>query len=183
MNLCFFPIPDYKTVLRIAVTITCCLWLSWTASSENVPLSDRGKAADANKNGLIERSEAGGPLAANFDEIDCDKNGGLDGAEIPAFFQGTGCPKPVIAETQPKSKFPPLSDRGKAADANKNGFIERSEAGGPLAANFDEIDCDKNGGLDGAEIPAFFQGTGCPCLLYTSPSPRDATLSRMPSSA
>ena len=26
-------------------------------------------------------------------------------------------------------------------------------------------------------------GTPCPCLLYTSPSPRDATLSRMPSSA
>ena len=25
--------------------------------------------------------------------------------------------------------------------------------------------------------------TGCTCLLYTSPSPRDATLSRMPSSA
>ncbi len=25
--------------------------------------------------------------------------------------------------------------------------------------------------------------TGTPCLLYTSPSPRDATLSRMPSSA
>ena len=86
MNLCFFPIPAYKTVLRITVTITCCLWLSWTASSENVPLSDRGKAADANKNGLIERSEAGGPLAANFDEIDCDKNGGLDGAEIPVSY-------------------------------------------------------------------------------------------------
>ena len=26
-------------------------------------------------------------------------------------------------------------------------------------------------------------GEGCTCLLYTSPSPRDATLSRMPSSA
>ena len=26
-------------------------------------------------------------------------------------------------------------------------------------------------------------GTEMPCLLYTSPSPRDATLSRMPSSA
>ena len=26
-------------------------------------------------------------------------------------------------------------------------------------------------------------GNGHPCLLYTSPSPRDATLSRMPSSA
>ena len=27
------------------------------------------------------------------------------------------------------------------------------------------------------------RGRGGPCLLYTSPSPRDATLSRMPSSA
>ena len=31
--------------------------------------------------------------------------------------------------------------------------------------------------LNGQPLP------GCPCLLYTSPSPRDATLSRMPSSA
>ena len=31
-------------------------------------------------------------------------------------------------------------------------------------------------------IGRFSQGT-IPCLLYTSPSPRDATLSRMPSSA
>ena len=29
----------------------------------------------------------------------------------------------------------------------------------------------------------WFDGAGCDCLLYTSPSPRDATLSRMPSSA
>ena len=27
------------------------------------------------------------------------------------------------------------------------------------------------------------QGDDCPCLLYTSPSPRDGLLSRMPSSA
>ena len=36
------------------------------------------------------------------------------------------------------------------------------------------------------EIDAIFDGypvTYIPCLLYTSPSPRDATLSRMPSSA
>ena len=31
--------------------------------------------------------------------------------------------------------------------------------------------------------PAFEDGHGWTCLLYTSPSPRDATLSRMPSSA
>ena len=30
---------------------------------------------------------------------------------------------------------------------------------------------------------AFFAGVGIPCLLYTSPSPRDRTRSRMPSSA
>ena len=34
------------------------------------------------------------------------------------------------------------------------------------------------------EPPPLGTGTGpSPCLLYTSPSPRDATLSRMPSSA
>ena len=36
-------------------------------------------------------------------------------------------------------------------------------------------------------VPFCQSGNGCPidnlCLLYTSPSPRDATLSRMPSSA
>ena len=35
-----------------------------------------------------------------------------------------------------------------------------------------------NGGPDGGD-----GGRGGHCLLYTSPSPRDATLSRMPSSA
>ena len=34
----------------------------------------------------------------------------------------------------------------------------------------------------GDGMPGRFERTEC-CLLYTSPSPRDATLSRMPSSA
>ena len=105
MNQYFNSISAHKVVLRIAIIFISCFWLSWSVRSEFPPLSDRGKAADANNNGLIERSEAGGPLAANFDEIDCDKNGGLDGAEIPAFFQGTGCPKPVVAASKPKNKF------------------------------------------------------------------------------
>ena len=37
-------------------------------------------------------------------------------------------------------------------------------------------------GYDGASIMAIATNVGI-CLLYTSPSPRDATLSRMPSSA
>ena len=35
----------------------------------------------------------------------------------------------------------------------------------------------------GGGVRAGFEGGQMPCLLYTSPSPRDATLSRMPSSA
>jgi RND family efflux transporter MFP subunit len=162
MKLYFFPTTSRNCFMYMVCAIFLNLALISNAIGQSVPLSDRGKASDKNKNGLIERSEAGGPLAANFDEIDCDKNGGLDGAEIPAFFQGSGCPKPVAKVEKAAIKLPALSDRGKASDKNKNGLIERSEAGGPLAANFDEIDCDKNGGLDGAEIPAFFQGSGCP---------------------
>ena len=62
-------------------------------------------------------------------------------------------PKPVIAQGKE------LSGRGKAADSNKDGLIQESEARGPLAANFDDMDCDKNGGLDGAEISGFFSGS------------------------
>ena len=41
------------------------------------------------------------------------------------------------------------------------------------------------GGHVACYLPSASAGTGemSPCLLYTSPSPRDATLSRMPSSA
>ena len=136
-------------------------------SAQGKELSERGKAADTNKDGLIQENEARGPLAANFDDMDCDKNGGLDGAEISGFFSGSGCPekpssKGVASAAAPKSKFPPLSERGKAADTNKDGLIQENEARGPLAANFDDMDCDKNGGLDGAEISGFFSGSGCP---------------------
>ena len=38
-------------------------------------------------------------------------------------------------------------------------------------------------GLAFGQLPRYMSGQSLPCLLYTSPSPRDATLSRMPSSA
>ena len=136
------------------------LLIAFSASAQHPPLNERAKGLDANNNGLVDRGEAMGPLQANFDEMDCDKNGGLDGAEIPAFFQGTGCPKKPQAALKPK--YPPLNERAEGLDANNNGLVDRAEARGPLEANFDEMDCDKNGGLDGAEIPAFFSGAGCP---------------------
>ena len=54
-----------------------------------------------------------------------------------------------------------------------------SEASGALIANIDATLRPK--AKDAAETA--MDKLGCVCLLYTSPSPRDATLSRMPSSA
>ena len=42
---------------------------------------------------------------------------------------------------------------------------------------------EKNGLRFSVDAGVFMQGQSTTCLLYTSPSPRDATLSRMPSSA
>ena len=137
------------------------------AYAQGTELSGRGKAADKNKNGVIDRDEAGGPLKSNFEEMDCNKSGTLDGAEIRGFFTGVECPAPaasapVAAPVMAKKAPPPLSDRGKAADKNKNGVIDRDEAGGPLKSNFAEMDCDKSGTLDGGEIKGFFTGVECP---------------------
>ena len=59
-----------------------------------------------------------------------------------------------------------------------------------LLAEFQKGIEGKDTGL-GATVKFDFEGAGCifldgksnPCLLYTSPSPRDGLLSRMPSSA
>jgi RND family efflux transporter MFP subunit len=53
-------------------------------------LSGRAKGLDTNKNGVIDRDEARGPLKAGFDKADKDRGGTLDGAEISAFFRGGG---------------------------------------------------------------------------------------------
>ena len=135
------------------------LLLTQPVMAQSKQLSDLAKARDANGNGVIEKSEAGGPIAANFDTIDKDKNGTLDGAEIRAFFQGGPSPSsPPATAANNAEPSKELSDIAKARDANGNGVIDKPEAGGPIAANFDTIDKDKNGTLDGAEIRAFFQG-------------------------
>ncbi|MEE2996667.1 MAG: hypothetical protein VX700_05930, partial [Pseudomonadota bacterium] len=70
-------------VALVSIGIAVCTFpLSLPLHAEGNELSDRGKAADKNKNGVIDRDEAGGPLKANFDEMDCDKSGTLDGGEI-----------------------------------------------------------------------------------------------------
>ena len=153
-------------LLSFGIALTAGFAVS-TAYAQGTELSGRAKAADKNKNGVIDRNEAGGPLKSNFAEMDCNKSGTLDGAEISGFFTGVECPKPaaaapVAAPVMAKKSVPPLSDRGKAADKNKNGVIDRNEAGGPLKSNFNDMDCDKSGTLDGGEIKGFFTGEECP---------------------
>ena len=89
------------------------LMASTAVNAQSKALSDRAKGLDANKNGLVDRDEARGPLAANFDDMDCDKNGGLDGAEIPAFFQGTGCPKAKATAAKKAPKKTAAKGKGK----------------------------------------------------------------------
>ncbi|HCH56792.1 MAG TPA: hypothetical protein DEV64_06850 [Rhodospirillaceae bacterium] len=79
------------------VVMAFSLPVSESALAQSKELSDRGKAADKNKNGVIDRGEAGGPLKANFDDMDCDKSGTLDGGEIRGFFTGEECPKQAAA--------------------------------------------------------------------------------------
>ena len=74
--------------------------------AQNPELPPLAKLRDANKNNRIERNEAAGPLAPSFDEIDCDKSGGLDGDEIRGFFGGIECKSPPAAAKTPKSELP-----------------------------------------------------------------------------
>ena len=77
-------------VLFVCLGVTgYCSALAQAAEPELPPLA---KMRDANKNNRIERNEAAGPLVGNFDTMDCDKSGNLDGDEILGFFQGVDCP-------------------------------------------------------------------------------------------
>ena len=81
-----------------------------------------------------------------------------------------------------------IGSRGYINDSMENvaSASVRPGAGGGWSAN--EISTPVDGGVIGTETQFARGGQGCAgqlrnCLLYTSPSPRDATLSRMPSSA
>lgn len=64
---------------------------------------------------------------------------------------------PVSAGAQEKRELAPIAQN---LDTNKNGILERTEARGRVAANFDTIDTDKSDTLDGDELFNFFQGGG-----------------------
>ena len=53
----------------------------------------------------------------------------------------------------------------------------------PLIQEAEFLEAQLQSMMEGANIPAPESNSGNSCLLYTSPSPRDGLLSRMPSSA
>ena len=158
----------YRPIGGLAILAVAGLLAGVTApahAQQTRALSPIAQNLDTNGNGVLERDEARGPAEANFDTIDKDKSGALDGDELFEFFQGGGAsPNAAPAAAAPTGNDPkpgekrPLSPQAKSRDANNNGVLERSEAGGPIIANFDTIDKDKSGALDGDELFEFFQG-------------------------
>ena len=97
-------------VLPCAALVLAALAIPASAQ-DKPPLSGRAQAADANGNGVIDRDEAGGPLAANFEEMDCDKSNSLDANEIRAFFSGGGCKSIAAAATSGPAASSPVPNR------------------------------------------------------------------------
>ena len=88
----------FPPMLRAGIVITAAIGIASIqgtalAQAKDPELPPLAKMRDTNNNNRIERSEAGGPLAPNFDKIDCDKSGSLDGNEIFGYFLGGGCKK------------------------------------------------------------------------------------------
>jgi len=90
---------------KILLSILC-FFITAEVNAENKELSARAAANDANGDGLLQKDEAKYQVKANFDAIDCDKNSGLDGAEIRKFLDGKGCTKHVGTNIIHKKNYP-----------------------------------------------------------------------------
>ena len=86
-----------------------------------------------------------------------------------------GGPNPMFFTAVPELEYTSYITVGLTEGAS--GLSSDSVMESDLAAWTDEVELSCS---DGA---VFWTNPDTPCLLYTSPSPRDATLSRMPSSA
>jgi dienelactone hydrolase len=84
------------TLTLFTLVLTLTTLLPTLVLAQDKELSAEAKADDANEDGLLQKNEAKYPATwvwkANFDQIDCDKNSGLDGAEIKRFTNYKACP-------------------------------------------------------------------------------------------
>ena len=98
---------SWKLAILIGSSVAFVTQSNSAVQAADPELPPLAKMRDANKNNRIERNEAAGPLVGNFDTMDCDKSGDLDGKEILGFFQGVDCPD---ASKKKASLGPPRAD-------------------------------------------------------------------------
>ena len=80
---------NFRSVVAFAGVFMLCSALFWSAGSL-AEFREKAKEADANQDGLLQKDEARGPAAANFEAIDCDKSSALDDKELYNYFRGSG---------------------------------------------------------------------------------------------
>ncbi len=118
-------------------------------------LPERVKSIDKNKNGFIDRDEALGPLKDNFDEIDVNNDGVINGKEISSFFEKKYGSKSKNAKSEQNTSNA-LPTQIKFLDKNNNNLIEKKEASGFIASKFSSIDKNSDDVIDSKELNIFF---------------------------
>ena len=120
---------------------------------------------------------------------------GVSGTRAITAFDVTGYPSQVAAPVPPVDMTAALALDGEAAEGWESRAdpkrYSRAALFGVIAGREAWHDAGLGVGTPGAGViigsggGAIYseQGVNCTCLLYTSPSPRDGLLSRMPSSA
>jgi EF hand len=104
-------------------------------------LLDRMLAADANKDGVITRSELIASRTSNFARFDRNGDGALTDSDVPFFMRGSAIGQQF---TTMKADF----------DANRDGKVSRAEfVNGPTPV-FDRADANRDNRLTRAEIDA-----------------------------
>jgi hypothetical protein len=111
------------------------------SAQDNGKLLERMRGADANRDGTITRPELLVWRAANFSQIDRNRDGFLSKQDVPFFMRRSGGPFDIQAMTT-------------QYDANRDGKISRAEfVDGPTPV-FDQADRNRDGLLTKAELDA-----------------------------
>ena len=145
-------------------------------------------AADMNMDGFIDNTEATAAGLTDNDgdgvwdtlgnaPADTDTDGVADFLDLDSDNDGI----PDAVEAQPTVGY---QSPAVGSDADGDGVVDTFDSGTGHGGNFTTPeDTDGDGTADYLDQDSDNDGLTDTCLLYTSPSPRDATLSRMPSSA
>ena len=134
---------------------------------------------DSDNDGITDLIEAGGADQNGDGQIDVfvdsDTDGWsnyYDGDNDVLLTNGIDNPQNLTNGTGPLMTTVPDNNGDGTPGTNGNGGFNGGNFDGDTTPDFRDLDSDNDGQPDLID-----------CLLYTSPSPRDATLSRMPSSA